>query len=304
MSDKTYIGPIRITDSDGIPIDAYVGSNGNDTIRTSEYMPSAVWGAAGDDTIIQEGIGATYWFGQGDGHDTIVGYERTFDTVYDWSGGKGALVVFISGEDVILSPDGGQDTLTIKGIATAGKMEGDINYNIAGKSQAFLRIGTENDSDYGQGTAIQLMNIDSPAILIGGQTGSQHLYAWQGDTEMWGGGSHDDVLVGGEGKDEVWFGRGDGHDKFYEAGSEDTIFLWNVSSIDDVTLGISQTEPCAFTLTVGGDSLTAQVQAVTEDGYSSSNLRVHGTVCPEIRLADGTAYHLAGKGDSLHFVKG
>lgn len=93
MSDKTYIGPIRITDSDGIPVDAYVGSNGNDTVRTSEYMPSAVWGAAGDDTIIQKGIGATYWFGRGDGHDTIVGYDRNFDTVYDGSGGKGPLVV-------------------------------------------------------------------------------------------------------------------------------------------------------------------------------------------------------------------
>lgn len=275
---------------DGGTFDVYIGGSNASRIQAGS-RETAMWGGgAASDTFVGGDARDYYWIGTGDGQDTAIGFKREEDVIYAWSGTP-VSAFMLSGSDLIMSPDAGQDTLTLKNV-----VNGDVQAVYIGRPNE-----TQTDAvsvGYMDGTrTLAATNYSGTSILIGDASAATVLYAAAGDTAMWGGGSHDDMMFGSDsGKTYYWFGYGDGDDTVAALRGGDTVYLWNVDDISAVSLSENSymTEVgeanAQLTLT-SGDTLSVTSVALTNKSSIES--------LPTLQLANGETYRIGRQGSGL-----
>ncbi len=254
--------------------DIYIGARGASRIQAGAD-PAAMWGGGAESDTFIAGTGKDYyWIGTGDGADSVTGFKKNTDTVYCWSG-RDVQVFMMSGDDLIVSPDGGHATLAIRGV-----LRGDTG-------DVLLRSPSDNGNkavNVGEMNNMQVLSAsrcDGTAILIGGSRES-YLVASRGDCAMWGGGSHSDFLCGSEDhKTYFWFGRGDGQDAAYSSSGQDTVYLWNINDIRSVQVGKD-----AAAAAYGTDLLELSL------GGNDTLTLAASSAMPQIQLANGARYRI------------
>lgn len=279
---------------DGGTFDVYIGGSNASRIQAGS-RETAMWGGgAASDTFVGGDARDYYWIGTGDGQDTAIGFKREEDVIYAWSGTP-VSAFMLSGSDLIMSPDAGQDTLTLKNV-----VNGDVQAVYIGRPNE-----TQTDAvsvGYMDGTrTLAATNYSGTSILIGDASAATVLYAAAGDTAMWGGGSHDDMMFGSDsGKTYYWFGYGDGDDTVAALRGGDTVYLWNVDDISAVSLSENSymTEVgeanAQLTLT-SGDTLSVTSVALTNKSSIES--------LPTLQLANGETYRIGRQGSSCGFTR-
>ena len=111
-----------------------------------------------------------------------------------------------------------------------------------------------------------------------GSSASDTILAGTGGSQLWGGTGGSDTLQGGSGADVVWYGTGDGSDTFLSGGSTDSVYLYNINTIDAVQFSLQDT-----TLQLG----LATGEKLSIDSWSAD------TGINTFRLSDQSKYSLS-----------
>lgn len=245
-----------------------IGSADENNTIVAGAGQTSMWGAgAGNDWLVGSTStvksGATsFFFADGDGHDTITNFEfltsenkNTADKVETYGGMiTGAKV---SSNDVVVEFAGMDDRLTIKDargrniqindnlVAQVNvdslNYDGQANYFMATGKNATVSVNASltsaeiwlnGGSFVGDIKYLNASSLDGKATLAG-NTVDNVITAAQGDSGMWGAGSSNDTLIGGNGADMFWYGLTDGHDVIQNATGDDVVNLYDMT-IEDV----------------------------------------------------------------------
>ena len=76
-------------------------------------------------------------------------------------------------------------------------------------------------------------------VIIGGNNSANQITAGSGGSSLWGGFGGDDILTGGSGVDNFFYGKNDGADVINNASSSDFVNLYDVSLADIISANIS-----------------------------------------------------------------
>ena len=124
---------------------------------------------------------------------------------------------------------------------------------------------------YGNIKELNASSMDGRAIL-GGNMNDNVIRAAQGDSTLWGGSSTEsnDSLIGGNGHDVFWYGKGQGNDRVIAADSNDIVNLYDwtiddVAAYDITSTAIALTDKNGGTLTVE-NAATSGVNFRLSDG--------------------------------------
>ena len=252
-------------------------------------------GVGGADTIDFAGADEestnVIWYSNGDGKDTVTGFEKGNNSIYFHDATAAASVL----NDALTVDGTGKMTLTLtkgKDELTLDKTQGKTidfkdaagnNFKVAvgngatvdyaagvniykgattlkvsGSDDLILYTGANNDQyGYFNGiTKIDATEAKGTVALSGSNVNGMEIQGGTGVNNMWGGGDKVQTLIGGEGVNVFWFGNGDGRDTAKNAKAEDGINLYNVEKIDDVAVKASTNY---FTVTVGSNALKVDV---------------------------------------------
>ena len=252
-------------------------------------------GVGGADTIdasaADEESTNVIWYSNGDGKDSVTGFDKGNNSIYFHDATAAASVL----NDVLTVDGSGKMTLTLtKGKdeltldKTAGKTidfkdaagnnfkvavgngttvdyaagvniyKGATTLKVSGSDDLILYTGANNDQyGYFNGiTKIDAAEAKGTVALSGSNVNGMEIQGGTGVNNMWGGGDKVQTLTGGEGVNVFWFGNGDGRDTAKNAKAEDGINLYNVEKIDDVAVKASTNY---FTVTVGSNALKVDV---------------------------------------------
>ena len=109
--DIWYINIDAVDASQSTGSNILVGDTAGNTLIGGEGT-TAMWGGGAASDVMQGGSGTdTFWYGHGDGQDTIVS-GRTGDSIYFYNVGRGRASFSMDGSNLKLSV-GGNDTLTV-----------------------------------------------------------------------------------------------------------------------------------------------------------------------------------------------
>ena len=252
-------------------------------------------GVGGADTIdasaADEESTNVIWYSNGDGKDSVKGFDKGNNSIYFHDATAAASVLndaltVDSTGNMTLTLTKGKDELTLD--KTTGKTidfkdaagnnfkvaVGDgttVNYaagvniykgattlKVSGSDDLILYTGANNDQyGYFNGiTKIDATEAKGTVALSGSNVNGMEIQGGTGVNNMWGGGDKVQTLIGGEGVNVFWFGNGDGRDTAKNAKAEDGINLYNVEKIDDVAVKASTNY---FTVTVGSNALKLDV---------------------------------------------
>ena len=263
--------------------DLYVGNPGRASRIQAGSKAAMMWGGGSASDTFVAGTGTdTYWIGANDGHDTVTGFKKGQDAVYCWSGAS-ALTGMLSGSDLYLSPDAAANSLTLQNVTKSSY--GTVELQRPGAATAYLGVGT-----VGNMHCLDATTYDGYVLLVGDAGYASDLQAGSGGSAMWGGGSQSDELVGGAGADTFWFGKGDGEDIVYGADTSDTVYLWNVDDIRELSIQPDDGFTNALDLTLsGGSTLSIFSHAGAAD--------LSGM--PAIQLANGERYRMTGSSSQV-----
>lgn len=252
-------------------------------------------GVGGADTIdasaADEESTNVIWYSNGDGKDSVTGFEKGNNSIYFHDATAAASVL----NDALTVDSTGKMTLTLtkgKDELTLDKTQGKTidfkdaagnNFKVAvgngatvdyaagvniykgattlkvsGSDDLILYTGANNDQyGYFNGiTKIDATEAKGTVALSGSNVNGMEIQGGTGVNNMWGGGDKVQTLIGGEGVNVFWFGNGDGRDTAKNAKAEDGINLYNVEKIDDVAVKASTNY---FTVTVGSNALKVDV---------------------------------------------
>jgi Ca2+-binding RTX toxin-like protein len=200
-------------------------TNGNDVIDGTDTI-DFLDGGAGNDTLRGGAEGDLYYFGEGDGDDTIldnityVGIDSP-DVVKFKPGITIDDVTFTrdgNSNDLVIEINGTSDTLTIEGQFAA-------NYTGVLGTQWFQRIEAFSFDD---GTVVRWDDVFSRVIEANQTDGNDTIYGFA-YTDIFDGGEGDDYLSGGEEGDLYIMGLGYGNDTIEDgranlfSGNNDTL---------------------------------------------------------------------------------
>ena len=249
----------------GLGNDSLMGGAGNDFL----------YGDAGAD-LMSGGAGAdTYFFGYGDGHDSISGWDAPLseDTLVF---GAGITLVDVAavqtGSDLVLSLDGGERISVFGHFADPANRLSEIRFadGASWDAAAIVRKVVATD-DYLLGTAV--------SDTLDGGLGNDWLEGGEGNDFLYGGGGVD-TLRGGLGSDTYFFGRGDGYvtiDHYESMLESETLQFGAGVSLADVLVA---PDPYNLRLRLEGSADTVSVTGP----YGSVNL------LGRIRFADGASW--------------
>ena len=252
-------------------------------------------GVGGADTIdasaADEESTNVIWYSNGDGKDSVTGFDKGNNSIYFHDATAAASVL----NDALTVDGNGTMTLTLtkgKDELTLDKTQGKtidfkdaagnnfkvavgdgttVNYaagvniykgattlKVSGSDDLILYTGANNDQyGYFNGiTKIDAAEANGTVALSGSNVNGMEIQGGTGVNNMWGGGDKVQTLIGGEGVNVFWFGNGDGRDTAKNAKAEDGINLYNVEKIDDVAVKASTNY---FTVTVGSNALKVDV---------------------------------------------
>ena len=256
--------------------EVYGGVGGADTIDAS---------AADEDST------NVIWYSNGDGKDSVKGFDKGNNAIYFHDATAAASVLndalTVDGNGTMtLTLTKGKDELTLD--KTQGKTidfkdaagnnfkvavgngttvdyaagvniyKGATTLKVSGSDDLILYTGANNDQyGYFNGiTKIDATEAKGTVALSGSNVNGMEIQGGTGVNNMWGGGDKVQTLIGGEGVNVFWFGNGDGRDTAKNAKAEDGINLYNVEKIDDVAVKASTNY---FTVTVGSNALKVDV---------------------------------------------
>ena len=276
---------IKIQTESGKKTEVYGGVAGNDSIDLN-----------GDEDAIN-----VIWYSNGDGKDTVTGFNKAEDSVYFHDAAAAASILndvtkVVGNNDLTVSMDK-SNVLTLKGVVAATETKV-INFNdiagnnfkvavgdgtdvkytsgvniyknaktlkVEGEDELVIYTGAKNDQ-YGYYdktiTTIDATDATGTVYLSGTNTNGMEIRGGEGVNNMWGGGDQVQTLTGGDGVNVFWFGNGDGRDTAKNAKAEDGVNLYNVEKIDDVTV---KTSTNYFTVNVGSDSLKVDLGTAKAD---------------------------------------
>ena len=282
--DKTD-NTIGIKTESGKKTEVYGGVAGNDSIDLN-----------GDEDAIN-----VIWYSNGDGKDTVTGFNKAEDSVYFHDAAAAASILndvtkVVNG-DLTVSMDK-SNVLTLKDVVNntetkvinfndvagnnfkvaVGNATQDVEYTsgvniyknaktlkVEGEDELVIYTGANNDQ-YGYYdktiTTIDATGATGIVYLSGTNTNGMEIRGGEGVNNMWGGGDKVQTLTGGDGVNVFWFGNGDGRDTAKNAKAEDSVKLYNVEKIDDVAV---KTSTNYFTVNVGSDSLKVDLGTAKAD---------------------------------------
>ena len=288
-----------ITEITGVTSGLIAGRNnvGNSIkLATEANKKTEVYGGVGGaDTIDLKDADSestnVIWYSNGDGKDTVSGFQKGNNSIYFHDATAAAsvlndaLTVDASGK-MILTLAKGKDELTLDNTfsktidfkdAAGNKFKvavgdgktvdyaagvniykGATTLKVSGSDDLILYTGANNDQyGYFNGiTKIDAAEAKGTVALSGSNVNGMEIQGGTGVNNMWGGGDKVQTLTGGDGVNVFWFGNGDGRDTAKNAKAEDGINLYNVEKIDDVAVKASTNY---FTVTVGSNALKVDV---------------------------------------------
>ncbi|MEJ2423602.1 MAG: calcium-binding protein, partial [Candidatus Thiodiazotropha sp.] len=251
------------TDEPGSPpqedtiADTVVPQPSGDAVLTGLDADEVLIAGAGDDTYLY--TGGVDVLEETSGVDTLR-FENgiTFDQV--------ASGLLMSGNDLILSVDGGSDQITLRNFflggdwlvetiefATGGSVSAEEIFDVFG-------LTLPNGSD----AFDQVVSGTSARDVLAGQEGNDLLEGWSGNDSLTGG-AGDDRLVGGLGDDFYTFSAGDGHDVIDNSGGGYDTLVFRDIDFNEVLNGLMRS----------GDDLVVQL-ASTNDQVTLLNFFLGG----------------------------
>lgn len=282
---------IGIATEGGKKTEVYGGVAGNDSIALDNSDDDAT-------NII--------WYSNGDGNDTVSGFNAENDSVYFHDSAAAASILndvtSINGSDIVVAMDK-KNKLTLTGIGKADKDETNVinfsdiagtNFKVAvgdgtnvaytagvniykgaktlkidGSDDLVVYTGASNDQ-YGYYDS-SIKSIDASeatgtVYLSGTNANGMSITGGEGVNHMWGGGDKAQTLNGGDGVNVFWFGTGDGKDTAKNAKAEDGVNFYNIENIDDVAVKASGN---AFTVTIGSDVLKVNLDVTAEEALKT-----------------------------------
>ena len=288
-----------ITDITGVSSGLVAGRNKQDNkifLATEANKKTEVYGGVGgadkiDFTDADEESTNVIWYSNGDGKDSVTGFDKGNNSIFFHDATAAASVLndalTVDGTGkMTLTLTKGKDELTLD--KTAGKTidfkdtagnnfkvavgngttvdyaagvniyKGATTLKVSGSDDLILYTGANNDQyGYFNGiTKIDATEAKGTVALSGSNVNGMEIQGGTGVNNMWGGGDKVQTLIGGEGVNVFWFGNGDGRDTAKNAKAEDGINLYNVEKIDDVAVKASTNY---FTVTVGSNALKVDV---------------------------------------------
>ncbi|MEJ2715014.1 MAG: calcium-binding protein [Acidihalobacter sp.] len=226
----------------GADAERLLGYNGADTLE----------GAGGDDLLIGGRGDDTYVFRGGDGQDVIDNTGGGYDTLQFADAGFSAVAsgLMKSGNDLILSVNGGPDQVTLRGFFRGGDEAIDrlvfSDGSLLDKAQIFGAFGLGDPDPDGSPDYSGLPDERAYGTVQAARADGETLFG-SSDADLIDGGAGNDVIDGGIGDDWLIGGRGD--DVFLQGrdGGADTITAY------DPTAG--KTDTLRFGADIGIDQL-------------------------------------------------
>ena len=228
--------------------EVYGGVGGNDTIDAS---------AADEEST------NVIWYSNGDGKDSVKGFDKGNNSIYFHDATAAASVLndaltVDSTGNMTLTLTKGKDELTLD--KTTGKT---IDFKDAAGNNFKVAVGDGTTVNYAAGvniykgaTTLKVSGSDD-LILYTGANNDQYGY-FNGITKIDAAEAKGTVALSGSNVNgmEIQGGNGDGRDTAKNAKAEDGINLYNVEKIDDVAVKASTNY---FTVTVGSNALKLDV---------------------------------------------
>jgi len=269
--------PVGKTLDGGLGNDSIYGTQGDDIL----------YGDAGRDMLMGGPGVDTYWFGRGDGQDSIgdgrYGNERLADSLrFGYGINLADINASMLGSDLLLSLPGGTDSVQVLGYfnqADADHLRIQFSDGTILDGQSVNRMITVTDD--------QLYGTESTDLLNGG-LGNDSLYGQSGDDVLYGDAGND-WLDGGLGSDTYFFGKGDGVDSIMAdggagSGDLDQLVLGSGITAADITVARDSMNGSDLQLIFNGSNDRIQLLGYFNSPWSSQFL---------MRFADGMVWDYA-----------
>lgn len=280
------------------------GNDNNNTITAGSNGTSIWGGAGGEDVLIGGDSRDMFWYSKGGGNDAVRNFTTGTSDNSDVLTIMDNFSVNRAGNDLsILSEDGGVMTVALN----SGDINNAVQYTNTGRNAIGVKIGNtssannftyEKNSYYlggnnedtlsiydstGKSTVfltdehfININDIDasnsSAQNVLAGNHLDNKIFAGSNNTSLWGAeGDSNDTLTGGVGDNMFWYGIGEGNDVIENAGSNDSVNLYNIN-LGDIT---------SF----------EDFQSGVKLNFTAGSLTINGTDTPKVMLVDGSSYH-------------
>ena len=271
-------------------IEQVIGGSGNNTLVGAKNVrntldggigTSSIWGGGASADLMVSGTGSatdhytTFFYGAGDGDDTIEGFRTTDASeahfkrdILDIHSGD-VTSVRKKGIDIVLTMAGRGDRLTIRN-AASGLFDQLIEVNVMGRKTAAKITGADEVITYDPHAQYYFANIpagatirnfgDNTRIYLDGRTGDYYrgitnidvdrgnrlelagdaannriTYSGRGTASLYGS-FGDDTLTGSkDGMNRFFFGKSDGNDIITRSTADDKVMLYDVALEDVVS---------------------------------------------------------------------
>ncbi len=271
-------------------IEQVIGGSGNNTLVGAKNVrntleggvgTSSIWGGGASADLMVSGTGSatdhytTFFYGAGDGDDTIEGFRTTDASeahfkrdILDIHSGD-VTSVRKKGIDIVLTMAGRGDRLTIRN-AASGLFDQLIEVNVMGRKTAAKITGADEVITYDPHAQYYFANIpagatirnfgDNTRIYLDGRTGDYYrgitnidvdrgnrlelagdaannriTYSGRGTASLYGS-FGDDTLTGSkDGLNRFFFGKSDGNDIITRSTADDKVMLYDVALEDVVS---------------------------------------------------------------------
>lgn len=265
---KKYHNITKVTGSNTYD-SVLVGGTANVTLTAGAgNVSTSLWGGAkGNDVLVGTGDSKdTFFFGAGDGSDTIQSYTAAStaevggnDVLYTY--GAATQVTFSGSTTVSMAySDGSKLTLGVTG--TDNSVGGAVvDYTVDGATFKRVVVGSTLANDTftynsdveiyygaaGKTNTMQVKGSDDAKVYLDGRTGQQYKNVTRldasgaaGSLEL-GGSTAADVITGGQGSSSLWGGAGNVSDTL-KGGSGENTFFYGLGEGNDVFVNVASTD--------------------------------------------------------------
>ncbi len=265
-----------------------IGSKKNDTL-TAGAGGGKLQGNKGNDTLVAGKSRDVFWYGTGDGNDTIRNFQSGKDVLRYYKGTFSSSFV-TKGSDLTLKT--GTGSVKLVGMANKrvdiANAQGKTsihwfgrqdkkntftyskNHHYHGSAKLLDTVLLKTGASLSLGNSTQFQSIDvldasssnAAVQLVGGSRSSKLIGSRKNDVLKAGitgttldGGKGNDMLYGGKGKDAFIFQKGYGRDTIVNSGKGDIAYLYNISNIQQLC-GTSSKGVLSLKFTNSADALT------------------------------------------------
>ena len=271
-------------------IEQIIGGSGNNTIVGAKNVrntldggigTSSIWGGGASADVMVSGTGSatdhytTFFYGAGDGYDTIEGFRTTDRNdahfkrdILDIHSGDVSSVRKV-GTSIVVNMAGSTDRLTIRN-AASGLFDQLIEVNVKGRKGAAKVTGADEIVTYDPRAQYYFSNAamggtvrnfgDNTRIYLDGRTGDYYkgitnidvdrgnrlelagdaannriTYSGRGTASLYGGLGNDTMTGSKDGMNRFFFGRSDGNDVITKSTVNDKVMLYDVALEDVVS---------------------------------------------------------------------